>query len=224
MGSIWIRYLKENCGSDCLESYDKFMERLASSSSAPGGGAASAMVSIVASSLNQMVASLTLNKKKYEEYQDEMNSVLERSRKIDNELRSLMKEDEDAFNEIITALRLPKETEEEKKARKERLAEATKGAIRVPWKIASASRQVLELASIMAEHGNKNAVTDAGCAALFAHSAIEGVLYNVKINLSSLKDESYVSEEKQKINLFMKDCGEIKTKILKEVDRKIGVE
>ena len=76
----------------------------------------------------------------------------------------------------------------------------------------------------MADHGNRNAVTDAGCAALFAYSAIEGVLYNVRINLSSLDDESYVSEEKQKIRLFMKDCGDLKTRILKEVDGKIGDE
>lgn len=218
------RYWKGNCGSDIVESYDKFIERLASPSSAPGGGAASAMVSIVASSLNQMVASLTLNKKKYAEFQDEMNSVIEKSRKLDIDLRKLMKEDEDAFNEIISALRLPKDTDEEKESRKKSMIKATKGAIKVPWKIASASRDVLELSRVLAEHGNKNAVTDAGCSALFAYSAIEGVLYNVRINLNSLTDDEFVREEKTKINLFLKDCSELKAAILEMVDKKIGDE
>lgn len=207
-----------------MESYDSFIERLASSSAAPGGGAASAMVTIVASSLNQMVASLTVNKKKYAEYEERMNSIIEKSREIDTDLRALMKEDEDAFNEIMKALKLPKETDDEKRERKEKLISATKGAIRVPWKIASASRDVLELAKELAMHGNRNAITDAGCAALFAHSAIEGVLYNVRINLNSLSDESLVQDEKTKIRLFMDDCNRLKSDILNLVDKELGDE
>ncbi len=218
------RYSKERFGSDIMESYDSFLERLASSSPAPGGGAASAMVTIVASSLNQMVASLTVSKKKYAEYESEMTTILEKSKSVDKELRKLMKDDEDAFNEIIAALKMPKESEEEAKARKVKLKEATRGAIRVPWKIASSSRDVLELALKLAHHGNRNAVTDAACAALFAHSAIEGVLYNVKINLTSLKDEDFVREEKTKIQLFMKDCNAMKDEVLRIVDSTIGDE
>jgi len=216
--------LRENCGSDYVESYDTFLERLASSSPAPGGGAASAMVSIVASSLNQMVASLTVNKRKYEEYEGEMNSIIEKSKKIDADLRKFMKDDEDAFNEIIKALKMPKNSDEEVKERKDKIVEASKGAIRVPWKIASASREVLELALALARHGNRNAVTDAGCAALFAHSAIEGVLYNVKINLNSVKDEEFAREEKSKMSIFMKDCDGLKSEVLQLVEAAIGDE
>jgi len=207
-----------------VESYDTFLERLASSSPAPGGGAASAMVSIVASSLNQMVASLTVNKRKYEEYEGEMNSIIEKSKKIDADLRKFMKDDEDAFNEIIKALKMPKNSDEEVKERKDKIVEASKGAIRVPWKIASASREVLELALALARHGNRNAVTDAGCAALFAHSAIEGVLYNVKINLNSVKDEEFAREEKSKMSIFMKDCDGLKSEVLQLVEAAIGDE
>ncbi|AKA48517.1 formimidoyltetrahydrofolate cyclodeaminase [uncultured archaeon] len=207
-----------------MESYDTFLERLASSSPAPGGGAASAMVSIVASSLNQMVASLTVNKRKYEEYEGEMNSIIEKSKKIDADLRKFMKDDEDAFNEIIKALKMPKNSDEEVKERKDKIVEASKGAIRVPWKIASASREVLELALALARHGNRNAVTDAGCAALFAHSAIEGVLYNVKINLNSVKDEEFAREEKSKMSIFMKDCDGLKSEVLQLVEAAIGDE
>lgn len=207
-----------------MESYDTFLERLASPSPAPGGGAASAMVSIVASSLNQMVASLTVGKKKYAQYEPEMSSILEKSRKIDDDLRQLMKEDEDAFNKIIKALKMPKESEEEISIRKESIIEASKGAIRVPWKIASASREVIELALKLAKHGNKNAITDAGCSALFAYSAVEGVLYNVKINLNTVKDEDFAREEKTKIGIFMKDCDKLKNEVLSLVDAAIGDE
>ncbi len=205
-----------------LESYDSFIERLASPAPAPGGGAASAMVSILASSLNQMVASLTVGKKKYLQYEGEMKEVLEKSKKIERDLRNFMKEDEDAFNKIIEALKLPKDTEEEKAVRREKLQEATKGAIRTPWKIAASSREVLEIAREVAEHGNSNAITDAACAALFAHSAIEGALYNVKINLSSIKDDQYVSGERTKLSMFLKDSEKMKTEILKIVDRHLG--
>ena len=207
-----------------MESYDTFLERLASSSPAPGGGAASAMVSIVASSLNQMVASLTVNKRKYEEYEGEMNSIIEKSKKIDADLRKFMKDDEDAFNEIIKALKMPKNSDEEVKERKDKIVEASKGAIRVALKIASASREVLELALALARHGNRNAVTDAGCAALFAHSAIEVVLYNVKINLNSVKDVEFAREEKSKMSIFMKDCDGLKSEVLQLVEAAIGDE
>lgn len=205
-----------------MESYDSFVERLASSSPAPGGGAASAMVSIVASSLNQMVAALTEGKKKYEQYQEEMKSILDKSRKVEEELRNLMKEDEDAFNKIIEAMRMPKENDNEKESRRNAIQEATRGAIRAPWKIAAASREVLELSKKVAEHGNRNAITDAACSALFAYSAIEGALYNVKINLSSVRDEEYVNAERTKIKLFLKDCQDIKSQILEHVNREIG--
>lgn len=207
-----------------MESYDSFLERLASSSPAPGGGAASAMVTVVASSLNQMVALLTVNKKKYAEFEGEMTSIIEKSRKIDQELRSLMKEDEEAFNEIMAALKMPKDTEAQIEARKSKLKEATKGAIRAPWKIAASSREVLELSLKLAQHGNRNAVTDAACAALFSHSAIVGALYNVRINLLSLKDEEFVREERNKMQLFTRDCDAMKEEILRIVDSSIGDE
>lgn len=171
-----------------------------------------------------MVASLTVNKRKYEEYEGEMNSIIEKSKKIDADLRKFMKDDEDAFNEIIKALKMPKNSDEEVKERKDKIVEASKGAIRVPWKIASASREVLELALALARHGNRNAVTDAGCAALFAHSAIEGVLYNVKINLNSVKDEEFAREEKSKMSIFMKDCDGLKSEVLQLVEAAIGDE
>ncbi len=205
-----------------LESYDSFIERLASSSPAPGGGAASAMVSIVASSLNQMVASLTQGKKKYAEHEAEMAGIVEKSRNVESDLRSLMKEDEDAFNKIIEAMRMPKESDEEKEARRNAMQKAMRGAAKTPWKIAASAREVLELSKKLAEHGNKNAITDAACSALFAHAAIHGALYNVRINLLSIRDEEFVKEERTKLSLFLEDCDRIKSQVIRLVDTEIG--
>lgn len=207
-----------------MESYDSFIERLASPSPAPGGGAASAMVSVVASSLNRMVANLTVNKKKYAEYSQEMSGIIEKSKSIDNELRQLMKEDEDAFNGIMKALKLPRETEQEKAARKEELVKATKEAINAPWKIARASRDVLELSLTLAEHGNRNAITDAACAALFADAAVRGVLYNVSINLKSIPDAGFVGEQERSMKEFLEECERLKSRVTGIVDKTLGDE
>ena len=112
------------------------MERLASPSPAPGGGAASAAVSVVAASLVSMVAGLTIGKKGYEGAHETMKQVLEKSRKLTADLRSLMEEDEAAFNRLFAAWKMPKSTDEEKKRRREAMDIATRGAIQVPWKIA----------------------------------------------------------------------------------------
>lgn len=205
-----------------MESYDSFIERLASPSPAPGGGAASAMVSIVSASLTSMVASLTIGKKNYLEYDEEMKKIIEKSSSLREELRALMKEDEDAFNNIVSAWKLPKGTDDEKKTRKESIDAATKEAIRVPWKIAGKSMEILDLSLQAAEHGNKNTITDAACAAIFAHGAIKGVLYNVKINLKSVTDEKMRDSEELKMKFFLEDADSIYDKTIKKVDEVIS--
>ena len=204
-----------------MESFDNFIERLGSSSPAPGGGAASAMVSIVSASLASMVASLTVGKKKYMEYEEEMKGILQSSEDLKNDLRQLMKDDEDAFNEIMAAYKMPKESDEEKKLRKEKLTGAAKGAIKVPWQIAGKSRDILTLSLKLSEHGNRNAITDAACAAIFAFGAIKGVLYNVRVNLTSLEDKDYVESEKMKMKFFLEDAEAVYNKVIENVDRAI---
>lgn len=204
-----------------MESFDSFIDRLASSSPAPGGGAASAMVSVVSASLASMVAALTVGKKNYIEYEERMKMIIEKTSALREELRELMKEDEEAFNNIVSAWKLPKGTEQEKELRKERIDDATKEAIRVPWKIAAKAREVLDLSLELAEHGNKNAITDAACAAIFSHGSIEGVLYNVKINLKSVSDEKMRDSEELKLKLFLEDADSVYKKVLEKVDEVI---
>ena len=134
------------------------MNRLASGSPAPGGGAASALVSVVASSLASMVSALTINKKGYEAEKARMQEIEKTAADTSTRLRNLMKEDEAAFNLIVTAWGLPKGSDAEKARRKEEIEKATLVAINVPIKIARESLAILEMASYLTARGNKNAI------------------------------------------------------------------
>jgi formiminotetrahydrofolate cyclodeaminase len=204
-----------------METLDSFMERLASPSPAPGGGAASAAVSVVAASLVSMVAGLTIGKKGYESAQEAMKQVLEKSRKLTADLRSLMEEDEAAFNRLFAAWKMPKSTEEEKKKRREAMDIATRGAIQVPWKIAGAAGQVLRLAAAIAAQGNSSAITDAGSALEFSLASIRAALQNVEINLKSLSDHEYAESERMKVKVFTEDALEIYKNAMKDVRRRM---
>lgn len=197
------------------------MERLASSSPAPGGGAASSMVALVGASLNSMVAGLTAGKKGYEESQVIVEKIGKRSGELANELRLLMKEDEDAFNLIVGAWKLPKNTEEEKEVRKKEMQKATRVAITVPWKIATVCHEILTMASQLVTYGNRNAITDAGCSLEFSMAAIKGVFQNIRINLKSIKEQETVDSENLKMKLFLEDCREIYDKAMGELETKL---
>lgn len=204
-----------------MESLDSFMERLASSSPAPGGGAASSMVALVGASLNSMVAGLTMGKKGYEGSQKIMETIGKRSDDLAKELRQLMKQDEEAFNLIVGAWKMPKSTEEEKGARQKELEKATRLAIEVPWKIAAVSQEILRTAAQLVTYGNKNAITDAGCSLEFSLAAVKGVFQNIKINLKSIKDMEKVESENMKMKFFLEDCNETYQKAMKELESKL---
>lgn len=204
-----------------MEGIEDFLEKLASPSPAPGGGAASAFVSIVGASLISMVSQLTIGKKNYAQYEAEMKDILERERQAEKELRKLIDEDERAFNAIMEAIKMPKDSEDQKKLRDERLQNALRTGIDVPWRIAKKSYELLTLVDSLAEHGNKNAVTDSGSAALFLQAAIKAAIYNVRINLKMVKDEEYVADQRMKINVFLENTDELFEKIRKKVEEKL---
>ena len=205
-----------------MESMDSFLERLAEPTAAPGGGAASASVTIIASSLVSMVAGLTVGKKGYENYQQNIVAILERSKDIRSELRKLMEEDEKVFGLIVSAWKLPKNTEEEKNNRSLEIAKASLEATKVPWKIASTSQEVLRQAALIARIGIKSAVTDAGCALEFSMAAIKGALENIKINLKSVSNEEIKESENMKMKVFMEDSKTTYLDGLKVVEERIA--
>lgn len=175
-----------------------YLEETASSSPVPGGGSIAASSGATGAALVEMVAGLTIGKKKYIDVEADMKVIQEKA----NELRhSLLKDidlDAESFNKVMAAFKLPKETEDEKAARKEAIQDATKEAATVPLQVAEKSLEVIELAKEVVTKGNKNAITDGGVACIHGHSAVRSALFNVKINLLGLKDTEFVDRVKEK--------------------------
>ncbi len=182
------------------DSLGEFLSRLSSSSPAPGGGAASALVGAISAALSGMVSSLTHGKKAYAAVSEEMEKIIAESRSLMNELTSLMKLDEEAFNGISAVWKLPKDTDEQKEARNAKLQIALIHAIEVPMRIVKSCVKIIDLQKELVEKGNKNAISDVACSAEFSLAAIRGASSNVIINAKSLDDrrkgEQFLDETK----------------------------
>ena len=200
---------------------NNFLNELASSSPTPGGGSVSALAGAVGAALLSMVGNLTIRKKKYQSVEDDFKKIISSSEKLRFELSELIDEDVKVFNEFMAVYKMPKETENEKKVRSEKIQEALFLAAEVPLKVGFKCLEILILSGEVAEKGNVNVVSDAGVAALMAEAALDGALLNVKINLKMIKDKRI----KEKINfsikeLMLKRKGQ-KEKVLEIVEEKI---
>lgn len=163
-----------------------FIKEVASDKPAPGGGSVSALGGALAAALTVLVGKTTVGKENYTDVQEEMEKIISKGTELHKKLTKSVDEDTEAFNQILSAYRMPKD---EPEVRSRAIQEALKRAAEVPLQVAKISFEVLDFAIAVAERGNKNAITDSGVAALFAEAAIIGALYNVKINLLSIKDE-----------------------------------
>jgi glutamate formiminotransferase/formiminotetrahydrofolate cyclodeaminase len=184
------------------ESMAQFIAAVASPTPAPGGGSVAAHAAALGAALAQMVAGLTIGKKKYAAVESEMKEIALQAATLVNELSSLMKRDAEAYTRVMTAYKLPAETEADAAKKKRAVTEALLGAAEVPLETARACVRVMELAAAVAARGNTNAVSDAGVAALLADAACKGAVYNVRINVSAL-------EEKSKGARLVEECGRL---------------
>lgn len=175
-------------------SLEQFLDALASNAPTPGGGTAAAVGGAMGAALAEMVAALTLSKEKYAASHDAMRPIAEAARLARRELLSLAREDSEAYEAVVAARRLPKETEEQKAERAQRIALANKHAAEVPMRTARAAVRLLSALPDLAAKGNPNAVSDAGAAALLLDACVEAALLNVGINLPGIEDASFVAE------------------------------
>ena len=179
---------------------NEFLEDLASSKPAPGGGSAAAVAGALAAALSSMVANLTIGKEQYKDVEGAFEGILEEAEVLRKEFLQAIGEDIEAYNKVMDAYGLPRETEEEKKKRRETIQSALKGATEPPFKMAELAGDVLELSKECALSGNSHAVTDAGASAILAQAAARTALLNVDINLSSISDSDFVDEKRRKRN------------------------
>lgn len=166
----------------------EFLEDLASDRPTPGGGSASALSGALGAALIAMVCRLTIGRKSYAQVEGEMKGILSKAENLRHTLQDLVEEDARAYEAVAQALALPKTSDAEKAARRAALQKALVVASEVPLRTAEACHEVLRLAGAVARKGNRNAVSDAGGAALLAGAGLRGALLNVRINLASLED------------------------------------
>lgn len=193
---------------------EQFAMQTASNEPVPGGGSISALAGALAAALTEMVAGLTIGKKKYAEAEEEMKAAVEPMHSICQQLLVDIERDSQSFDLYMQALGLPKETEEEKAARTEAMQNGLKAAVAVPLSVAKASYEVLPYAELMVAKGNKTAVTDALVATMMARTAVLGALFNVKINLLSIKDQEFVQATSKEVGALEKKAIEHEQKIL----------
>jgi formiminotetrahydrofolate cyclodeaminase len=169
----------------------RFGEVLASGDPTPGGGCASALAGSLAAGLAAMVARTTAKSKKFAERATEMQAIAEEADRLRGTLLALVDEDARAFDGVMAAFRMPRETSEQQAVRAQAIQQAYKTAVGPPVQVCDRALRVLELAQAVAERGTPSAASDAGVGALLAATALEGAALNVWINLSSITDESF---------------------------------
>jgi formiminotetrahydrofolate cyclodeaminase len=177
----------------------EFLEKTASNTPVPGGGSVAALSAAVAASLAEMVAQLTIGKKGFEAAEDEMKAIVSMASACRETLLHDIDRDSDAFNQVMAAFKLPKNREEEAKQRHLAIQEGLKTAALVPLSVAKNAFKILEMTGTVVIKGNKNAVTDGVVAAMMARTAVLSALYNVKINLASIKDNAFVNKVSQQV-------------------------
>lgn len=177
-----------------------FIEETASGTPVPGGGSVSALSAALGAGLAEMVANLTIAKKGYEAVEHEMKEIAETLQILREKLVAEVDKDSNAYRDVLATFKLPKDTEQEKEQRAEAIQSAMKNAARVPLGVAYDALQVMDLAEKAIRNGNRNAVSDGAVGTMMARTAVLGALYNVKINLASVKDKAFVEDMMREVN------------------------
>lgn len=180
-----------------------FLNQLASSAPTPGGGSVAAFCGALGAALISMVSNLTVGKEKYAGVQDEIAAILHNSETLRKKLTDLVEEDVAVYTELSRTMKMPRDTEEQKKVRTMAMDKALKAATDVPLRVAEACVSVMELCRPAAENGNVNAISDVGVGILLAEAGLRSAALNVLINLGLIKDEKFVSESREKLNAFL---------------------
>jgi formiminotetrahydrofolate cyclodeaminase len=196
----------------------EFLSRTASSDPVPGGGSVSALGAAMAAALSEMVASITIGRKGFETYEKEMLEIVQQARNLRTKLVEDIDRDSDAYSQVLAALRLANDTEEHKNERSQAIQDGLKQAALIPLGVAKDASELLDLAGKAVARGYKNAVTDAAVAAMMARTAVLGALLNVKINLKSIKDPSFVKDVAGQVQEIESSVERTEKNILDQID------
>jgi glutamate formiminotransferase/formiminotetrahydrofolate cyclodeaminase len=199
----------------------EFCNETLSDSPAPGGGSVAALMGALGASLGGMVANLSAAKRGWDDKIEYFSDWAVKAQRLKDELLSLVDEDSAAFNKVMDALGLPRESSEEKKTRSAAIESATQYAAEIPLKVMETSSKSYQLLSEMVEKGNPNSISDVGVGLLATHACVEGAALNVRINLGQLKDEKFKSALMEKVRQIKADSETQFKKIQQVVESKL---
>ena len=193
---------------------DTFLGSLAAETPTPGGGTAAATAGAMGSALAEMVSALTLSKEKYAASHDAVRPIREAAQVARGELLALAREDSEAYDDVVAARKLPKDTDEQKAVRAERIARANRRAAEVPMRTARSAVRLLAALPELVEKGNPNAASDVGAAALLLDACTEGALLNVGINLSGIDDAVLVAELQKETAVLQEESNRLRSQVV----------
>ena len=193
---------------------NQFAETVASNSPVPGGGSIAALCGALSASLSEMVANLTVGKKKYMDAEAEMKEIKNKAMFLRHQLLEDIERDSYAYNKVMEAYKMPKETQEQKNLRNIVIEESAKAAAAVPLQVAEISYEILPLTEAVITRGNSNSVTDGLVAAMMARTAVLSAILNVRINLQTINDVDFVNEFSKRADKLQEDAMQYEKKIL----------
>ena len=182
---------------------EPFLDQLASSAATPGGGSAAAIIGAMGAALVSMVCNLTVGKKKYADVEGEMKDVLAKTEALRKRLTGMIQDDVKAFDAVMGAYGMPKETDADKAARDKAIQAALKLATEVPLACARAAREVIDLAAIASDKGNLNVISDAGVGVLAGYAALRSAALNVFTNARMITDKTFAEAKLKELNQLL---------------------
>lgn len=195
----------------------EFLDVLSSKEPVPGGGGASALAGALGNALGQMVANLTIGKKKYALVEDEIKELAERMKGIQGQFSALADQDAKVFAPLAKCYSLPSGTEEEKAYKAEVMEARLLDASLVPMEIMDKASEMLEIMDILADKGSRMAVSDVGVGVQFIRTALLGAVMNVYINTKSMKNREKAEEMNEKAERLIKEGTEAADRIYQKV-------
>jgi formiminotetrahydrofolate cyclodeaminase len=208
---------------DTSLSIGHYLEELSSNSPTPGGGNVSAFCGSLASALGIMVCNLTIGKKKYLDSEEELKVLMKKLERAIDEFLSLAEEDNKAFEQVMGALKMPKETEAQITKRSKKIEDATIVAGVVPFRVIYLCKNIIPAIMIIAVKGNQNSLSDAGVAISLISTAAQGAYLNVLINCSSYKDNWEAKDILSRAESEFTEVKDICRKGIEEIEKKLRV-
>ena len=211
----------QSAGAQAHAGVAAYLDALASDAPAPGGGSAAALAGAMGAALGSMVANFTVGRPKYAAAEASVRAALDEAEALRARLAHLMEDDERAYTAYGVAAGLPRGTDEEKKARNRAIQKALRDAAGPPLAMAAACRRILDLAGVVAGHGNPNLASDAAVAALFAEAALRASVVNVRVTLARVRNEAFVTATEAEVNRLLEGTPSLKEDVVATAGRRM---